>query len=231
MTVQRLSATIAVAILGVAAALLTSVPPVQAFPWDTDMFRGPQISALDVAPREMPNGTLPTDGIHYNNHWGQPEGVPDEKALPPLKLEIMTVKLHNPLQPTAENLAKGKVRFETNCAACHGDHGLGNGPVVHLLAHKPANLLTGVSKNLPDGYIYGYIRDGGIWMPAYDDAMSSTERWQTVLYVRELQHQYGSETASKTVSPPPLAKGEVAVQGRNVTDNEKKYNEIGSESP
>jgi len=169
--------------------------------------------------------------VHYNAHWGQPAGVPHEAPLPPLKLEVMTVKLQNPLQPTPENLAKGKERFETNCAPCHGDHGLGNGTVAHLLEHKPRNLLTGVSKNLPEGYIYGYIRNGGIWMPAYDDAMSSTERWQTVLYVRELERMYGTETATQQVSPPPLSKGEVAVGQRGVTDNEPDYSEVGSDSP
>ena len=56
--------------------------------------------------------------------------------------------------------------------------------------------MTGITKNLPDGYIYGYIRDGGIWMPPYDDAMTSNERWQVVVYLRNLQSKYGEKTAS-----------------------------------
>ena len=154
------------------------------------MYRGPQVSTFTEPPREMPDGVLPIDGTHYNAHYGQPDGMPSEPALPPMKLEVMTVKMHNPLSPTPDNLAQGKERFETNCSPCHGMTGEGNGTVVHLLQHKPANLLTGVSKNLPDGYIYGYIRNGGVWMPSYDDAMSSTERWQTVLYVRDLERRY-----------------------------------------
>jgi hypothetical protein len=82
---------------------------------------------------------------------------------------------------------------------------------VHLLLHKPANLMTGVSKNLPDGYIYGYIRNGGIWMPSYDDAMSSNERWQVVTYLRNLQENYqGAQASTDTAAPdsssaPPAA--------------------------
>ena len=74
--------------------------------------------------------------------------------------------------------------------------GRGDGTVVHLLLHKPANLMTGVSKNLPDGYIYGYIRNGGIWMPSYNDAMTSSERWQVVVYLRNLQEHYQGTQAS-----------------------------------
>jgi mono/diheme cytochrome c family protein len=101
----------------------------------------------------------------------------------------MTIKLHHPLSPTPQILDHGKELFLTDCAPCHGENGEGHGPVAHLLRHPPASLITGVSKNLPDGYIYGYIRNGGIWMPSYGDAMSSTERWEVVLFLRSMQEE------------------------------------------
>src|SRR6516225_2673365 len=180
-----------------------------AFPWSTDMFQGPAVQPLEIAPRVMPDGTLPVYGIHYNVHYGQPAGMPTAAAILPMKLELMTVREQNPLQPTSENLAHGKVLFETVCAPCHGQVGKGDGSVVHLLAHKPANLLTGVSTNLPDGYVFGYIRNGGIWMPSYDDAMSASERWQIVLYMRDLEKKYG-ETAAKAKGAQPMAKAQPA---------------------
>jgi len=206
---------------GMVAMMVTAA---HAFPWSTDMYRGPQVSTFTEAPREMPDGVLPIDGTHYNAHYGQPDGMPSEPALPPMKLEVMTVKLHNPLSPTPENLAQGKERFETNCAPCHGMTGEGNGTVSHLLQHKPANLLTGVSKNLPDGYIYGYIRNGGVWMPSYNEAMSSTERWQTVLYVRDLERHYSGQPA---VAAAPAELG----THRAATDSDATYTEQGSDSP
>lgn len=202
----------------------------QAFPWTTDMYRGPQIATLSVPPRSMPVGTMPVDGIHYNVHYGQPASVASNPAPPPMKLELMTIKMHNPLTPTPVNLAKGKQIFETTCSPCHGMNGTGDGTVVHLLQHKPADLLTGVSKNLPDGYIYGYIRNGGIWMPAYDDAMSSNERWQVVLYVREMQRKSGAAAMAEN---PPLPAGTFTepIEHRDVTDAQGKYSETGSDSP
>jgi mono/diheme cytochrome c family protein len=199
--------------------------PAHAFPWSTDMYRGPQVGTFTQPPRAMPEGVLPIDGVHYNAHYGQPAGMPDQPANPPMKLELMTVKMHNPLQADAANLAHGKTLFETSCSPCHGMTGQGNGSVSHLLQHKPANLLTGVSKNLPDGYIYGYIRNGGVWMPAYNDAMSSNERWQVVLYVRDLERKLGSETAA--VTPP----AEPEMEHRDVTDSDPTYTQTGSDSP
>lgn len=37
----------------------------------------------------------------------------------------------------------GKELFSTQCAACHGLDGLGNGPLALELARKPANLVAG----------------------------------------------------------------------------------------
>ena len=103
------------------------------------MYRGPEVQPYAEAPRVTPADTIPVHGE------------------PPMSLEQATIKMHNPLQPTPENLAKGQEQFNTYCAPCHGTSGQGNGTVAHLLAKPPKNLVTGTSKDLPDGYIYGAI--------------------------------------------------------------------------
>ena len=153
------------------------------------MFRGEAVQPLEAAPRVMPAGTLPVDGM------------------PAMSLEKMTLSLRNPLKPTAQNLTRGKELFVNNCEPCHGANGTGDGPVAHLLKHKAANLVRGASKGLPDGYIYGYIRDGGFFMPAYADAMNSDERWDVVMYVRRLQQSAGApQPRQATAQPAPAAK-------------------------
>jgi mono/diheme cytochrome c family protein len=226
MKLRYLTRILAAGALG-SCAVAMAASQARAFPWAIDMYRGPQVGTFTEAPREMPDGVLPIDGIHYDAHYGQPAGMPDVQPIPPMKLELMTVKMQNPLKPDPANLASGKERFETSCSPCHGMTGAGDGPVAHLLEHPPKNLLTGVSKNLPDGYIYGYIRNGGIWMPSYDDAMSSKERWQVVLYVRELERKYGGETSVAAAPPNP----ERDVPARDVTDSQGNYTETGSDSP
>ncbi len=134
------------------------------------MYRGPEIQPYAMAPRVTPADTLPV-------HGGEP----------PMSLEMATIKMHNPLQPTPENLVKGRQQFNTYCAPCHGETGQGNGPVAHLLAKPPKNLVTGTSTALPDGYIYGTIRDGNLAMPSYAEEMPAEQRWQVVMYIRSLQ--------------------------------------------
>ena len=144
--------------------------PAFCFPWSIDMYRGPEIQPYAKAPRVTPADTIPV-------HGGEP----------PMSLEQATIKMHDPLQPTPENLAKGKVQFETFCAPCHGESAQGNGPVAHLLAKPPKNLVVGTSKDLPDGYIYGAIRDGILSMPSYAEEMPIEQRWQVVMYIRSMQ--------------------------------------------
>src|SRR5271169_4725070 len=74
----------------------------RAFPWSIDMFRGESVQAMAQSPRVMPPGTLPINGEA------------------PMSREEASTKLHNPLKPSTENLAKGKSLFESNCAVCHG---------------------------------------------------------------------------------------------------------------
>lgn len=167
-------------LIAAGAALALTAQAAWSFPWDIDMYRGEAVQPLSEAPRVMPFGTMPAN-----------------RGEPPMTVERMTA-LKNPLSPSSENLAHGKDLFLTNCAPCHGENGSGSGPVVHLLKSSPKNLLVGKSKDSPDGYIYGVIRNGIMLMPSYGDAMSDAERWQVVLYVRSLQQQTGPQnTAGK----------------------------------
>jgi mono/diheme cytochrome c family protein len=52
-----------------------------------------------------------------------------------------------PPKKTPELVAKGKASFETNCATCHGDRGLGDGPAGAALDPKPRNLVKDAFKN------------------------------------------------------------------------------------
>jgi len=156
--------------LAVAVAIAALPKPAACFPWSIDMYRGPEVQPYAESPRVTPADTIPV-------HGGEP----------PMSLEQATVQMHNPLQATPENLAKGKEQFGTYCAPCHGESGQGNGPVAHILAKPPKNLIAGTSKDLPDGYIYGAIRDGVLSMPSYAEEMPAEQRWQVVMYIRSMQ--------------------------------------------
>jgi Cytochrome c. len=112
-----------------------------------------------------------------------------------------------PFLGTPDSIAKGKVLFEQNCAACHGINGQGDGPAalsiydpsaecqkwdgdkcVQRPHERPANLTLGVLpgvydvneiyKTLTMGVLYGST--GG--MPPFS-SLSSNDRWNLVSYV------------------------------------------------
>jgi hypothetical protein len=158
-------------IVGVAILLmLFTTRQVTAFPWSKDMFRGSSVQPLAVPPRNMPPGTLPVRG-----------------GEPPMSRREADGILVNPIGPTPERLKNGAMLFRTYCMVCHGKTGEGDGPVASQMILPPADLTMGQPAQRTDGYLYATIRDGSIVMPAYLDAMSSTERWEIVLYLRQLQ--------------------------------------------
>jgi S-disulfanyl-L-cysteine oxidoreductase SoxD len=169
---------LAIVCLTVAGAL-SMATAARSFPWSVDMYRGAAVQPLSRAPRVMPSNTLPVD-----------------RGEPPITLDEAS-RLTNPLTETPENLAHGKALFLQNCSPCHGADGIGNGSVAHLLKEKPKNLITGEVASRPDGFIFGVIRDGFELMPSYGDAMSASERWQVVLYIKSLRQTAASQSTAQ----------------------------------
>lgn len=134
------------------------------------MYRGPEVQPMTVSPRVMPEDTLPTD-----------------RGEPAMTLEQAAVSLHNPLKPTADQIATGKALYDTQCAVCHGANGAGDGPVVHLLRKRPDDLTGLDSSTWTDGHIYWVIRNGHGFMPPMGDALMPEERWAVILFVRTLR--------------------------------------------
>ena len=104
----------------------------------------------------------------------------------------------NPIVRSDLALRSAQTLWQKHCETCHGATGRGDGPNARLheqrKGHAPRNLANPkVQGNLTDGDIFwriskGIIEEGNnVIMPRYDTKIpSETERWQLVLYVREL---------------------------------------------
>jgi mono/diheme cytochrome c family protein len=105
--------------------------------------------------------------------WTLPEGAANEKS---------------PLASAPDVLKKGESLYKSNCAGCHGQAGLGDGPNVDKKdrAHRPANLT--ISRN-PDGVVFYKIWNGrkDPDMPAFKSRMTKDETWAVVAYVVSLR--------------------------------------------
>jgi hypothetical protein len=104
----------------------------------------------------------------------------------------------NPLVRSDLALRNAQALWQKHCETCHGATGRGDGPNARLheqrKGHAPRNLTNPkVQANLTDGDIFwritkGIIEEGNnVIMPRYEDKIpSENDRWQLVLFVREL---------------------------------------------
>lgn len=96
--------------------------------------------------------------------------------------------LTNPLKPTRDVLAAGRVIFDTICITCHGERAEGNGLIVGPdWFPAPPSLHTTQARAYPDGRIWHVITRGQNKMPSYADVLDPTERWQVVHWIRVMQ--------------------------------------------
>jgi mono/diheme cytochrome c family protein len=94
--------------------------------------------------------------------------------------------LTNPLGSDAATA--GADVFRTNCEACHGPQGHGDGPAGASLEPKPGNLAE-VQGRAGDDYLFWRIHDGkpGTSMVAWKGILSDEQIWQAVAFIRTLK--------------------------------------------
>ena len=108
--------------------------------------------------------------------------------------------LRNPTPPSDSSLNNGHKYFQINCAVCHGDRAMGDGPATKF-GMPGINLTTDMAKARTDGYIFGMIRNGRGLMPPYN-RIEEMDRWDVVNYLRALQGVGGKSVAIGPLAAP-----------------------------
>ena len=92
----------------------------------------------------------------------------------------------NPLG--ADAATAGAEVFKTNCAACHGDTGLGDGPAGATLDPAPKNLAE-LQAQAGDDYLFWRITTGkeGTSMVPWKGILTEEQIWQVVAFLRTLK--------------------------------------------
>lgn len=102
----------------------------------------------------------------------------------------------NPTPNTPETVEKGRATYLANCAICHGQRGLGDGPQAFLLQPRPVNLQLHVPQH-PEGDVFYWVGNGiaGTGMPAWKEqraadgsvtGLTDQQRWEVIRYLQAL---------------------------------------------
>ena len=95
----------------------------------------------------------------------------------------------NPITADEVSLERGAELYATNCASCHGDGGMGDGPIGAALDPAPSPIAH-TSQMMADDYLFWRISEGGLEfntsMPPWKDALDEQARWDLINYVRAL---------------------------------------------
>ncbi|PIQ95732.1 MAG: cytochrome C [Nitrospinae bacterium CG11_big_fil_rev_8_21_14_0_20_56_8] len=133
--------------------------------------------------------------MHPRMHHGtgfEGTGVcPQERFTPSAPQGILQTP--NPLEPTPDNIEKGRAFFQTDaqptaCKVCHGPGGNGMGMMAPGLNPPPRNFTcVETMKAVSDGQMFWIIKNGGegTGMPAYK-FHKDEEIWQIIQYIRSL---------------------------------------------
>lgn len=93
----------------------------------------------------------------------------------------------NPVPSNANTIALGQKLYTANCFTCHGENGKGDGPGAAALEKRPADLGACIkSNNETDGSLFWKISEGRSPMVSWKGALSETQRWELVHYIKTL---------------------------------------------
>ena len=93
----------------------------------------------------------------------------------------------NPIPASANTIALGQKLYTANCFTCHGENGKGDRPGAAALEKRPADLGACIkSNNETDGSLFWKISEGRSPMVSWQGALSETQRWELVNYIKTL---------------------------------------------
>jgi len=94
----------------------------------------------------------------------------------------------NPIAADETSLQRGEILFSIYCALCHGDRGLGDGPLAKYYEERPIRTLSSANITAQfDGQLFRTISEGFSRMPPQSEALDPRERWDVINYLRTLE--------------------------------------------
>lgn len=127
------------------------------------------------------------EGTAEATHEGTAEGTHEGTAEATHEVPEQYEGLTNPFAGDADAIAAGNVIYDDNCALCHGETGMGDGPAAAGLPHAPVKFADCEwQSEHEDDHLFAAIvlgeADEG--MPAWGETLTEDEMWQSLAYIR-----------------------------------------------
>ncbi|SFK50716.1 CopD family protein [Methylocapsa palsarum] len=102
-----------------------------------------------------------------------------------------------------QSIAAGLRHIEDNCTPCHGDSGLGNGPMAKSLPRPPADFSAPHTSLHTAGDLYWWVTHGitPSGMPAFKDILTNDQRWDIINWLGAFSVSYQARVISASVAP------------------------------
>jgi mono/diheme cytochrome c family protein len=191
--------------------------------WFTDFKRQPSLWTWEpvkdslTPSRGNPMYSVPTTGMTVAafqvSHGQFPATIDSMAGIP------------NPTPMSDASLLNGRKYFQINCAVCHGDAGMGDGPATKL-GMPGISLVTDITKGRTDGYIFGMIRNGRGLMPTYN-RIEDPDRWDVVNYLRGLQGMAGKQVETGPLAAPGVTGDKLPGVTRTAPTRPSRYRGAG----
>lgn len=104
-----------------------------------------------------------------------------------------------PWEANDKMAAHGAQVFKANCAVCHGEKGMGDGPAGKTLVPPPRNLVEGKWKKAGDSIsLFTTVKDGlpGTAMAPFGH-LPINDRWAIVQFIRSITNNKGKDDPAK----------------------------------
>lgn len=131
-----------------------------------------------------------------------------------------TTFYESPTDFSVGSIARGADLFATNCVACHGVDGRGNGRAARDLPIPPLDLTAPHIWAHLDGELFWWLTHGydnstgeGLVMPGFAASLSDDDRWDLIDYVHT--HAAGAEIAAQGFWPVPIQAPEMDLACRS----------------
>lgn len=112
--------------------------------------------------------------------------IPYQYLKTPEDMKLAAKELINPFEANEENLARGKVEYDTFCANCHGFDGKGDGNlyISGKYPSEPPSLITNEMLKMPDGEYYHIMTVGSAIMGPFASLIRPQDKWKIILYIK-----------------------------------------------